>query len=63
MDELIDTESKQYKLRNMQFMKFDIESELLADALLFKTPIVRNGNNVTIGYQPEIWKKWIEDNL
>jgi len=63
VDELIDTESKQYKLRNMQFMKFDIESELLADALLFKTPIVRNGNNVTIGYQPEIWKKWIEDNL
>jgi len=63
LDELIDTKGKQYKLRNMQFMKFDIESELLADALLFKTPIVRNGNNVTIGYQPEIWKKWIEENL
>jgi len=63
VDELIDTESKQYKLRNMQFMKFNIESELLADGLLFKTPIVRNGNKVTIGYQPEIWKKWIEDNL
>ena len=25
---------------------------------LLKTPIVRNGNSVTQGYQPEIWGQW-----
>jgi len=39
-------------------MKFDVEEELLNDALLFKTPIVRNGNYVTTGYCPDIWKNW-----
>lgn len=63
IEDLIDTEGKQYQKRNMQFMKFDIETELLDDALLFKTPIVRNGAKVTIGYQPDEWKKWIEEDL
>ena len=26
---------------------------------LLRTPIVRNGNQVTSGYQPEIWEKWV----
>ena len=25
---------------------------------LLKTPIVRNGNRMTVGYQPEIWAQW-----
>ena len=25
---------------------------------LLKTPVVRNGNRITIGYCPEIWEKW-----
>ena len=25
---------------------------------LLKTPIVRNGNSVTQGYQPDIWSQW-----
>lgn len=58
-DELIDAEGKRYKERGMQYMRFDIEEELLNDSLLLKTPIVRNGNLVTVGYQPEVWKKWI----
>jgi arsenate reductase-like glutaredoxin family protein len=33
----------------------------LNDALLIKMPVVRNGSDVTIGYQPETWKKWIEE--
>jgi arsenate reductase-like glutaredoxin family protein len=59
LEELIDREGKQFKRRNLQFMKYDIETELLNDSLLFKTPIVRNGKEVTLGYQPEVWKKWI----
>jgi arsenate reductase-like glutaredoxin family protein len=58
VEELIDREGKHFKKRNMQFMKFDVEEELLNDALLFKTPIVRNGNYVTTGYCPDIWKNW-----
>lgn len=58
VDELIDREGKQYKKRNLAYMVFDIESELLNDPLLFKTPVVRNGKLATTGYKPEIWKEW-----
>jgi Spx/MgsR family transcriptional regulator len=58
LEDLIDTEGKQYKKRGMQFMVFNIEEELLEDPLLLKIPIVRNGKNVTIGYQPDVWKNW-----
>ena len=60
LDDLIDRESKRFKDRGMQFMVFDIEEELLANPLLFNTPIVRNEKMVTVGYQPDVWKAWIE---
>lgn len=25
---------------------------------LIKTPIVRNGKQATVGYQPDVWSKW-----
>ena len=25
---------------------------------ILKQPIVRNGKKATVGYQPEVWKKW-----
>jgi arsenate reductase (glutaredoxin) len=28
---------------------------------LFKTPIVRNGKKVTVGYMPEVWKEWQQE--
>ena len=58
VDELIDRDGKQYKKRNMQFMVFDVEEEILNDPLLLKTPVVRNGKEITVGYQPDIWKNW-----
>lgn len=60
VEDLIDRESKRYKERGMQYMKFDIEEELLSDPLLLKTPIVRNERLVTVGYKPEVWKEWIK---
>ncbi|GJQ62941.1 MAG: ArsC family transcriptional regulator [Melioribacteraceae bacterium] len=60
VEELIDTEGKQYKKRNLAFILHDIEEELLEDPLLFKTPIVRNGNKVTMGNDPDEWKNWLE---
>ena len=59
IDKLFDINSKQLKKRNLEFIVYDPEKELLADPHLFKTPIVRNGNLVTVGYLPEVWKKWI----
>ena len=32
--------------------------KLLENQQVIKTPIVRNGKLSTIGYQPDIWKKW-----
>jgi arsenate reductase-like glutaredoxin family protein len=34
------------------------EDKLLENQQIIKTPIVRNGKQATVGYQPEIWKKW-----
>lgn len=38
--------------------KEDQEDKLLENPQLFRAPIVRNGKQATIGYQPEIWKLW-----
>jgi arsenate reductase len=59
LEELIDRESGHFKKRNLQFMVFYLQEELLNDSLLFKTPIVRNGKEVTVGYRPEVWKSWL----
>lgn len=58
LDKLIDTAGKRYRERQLQYLVHDVAEELLNDPLLFKTPIVRNGRQATVGYQPEIWKAW-----
>lgn len=60
IDELIDAESKQYKKRGLEYMVFNKEEEALTDPLILKTPIVRNGNEATVGYEPNIWKDWLK---
>ena len=62
IEELIDKDGKQYKKRGVEFRVFNVEEELLEDALLIKTPIVRNGNNFTLGNESDIWKEWIKNN-
>jgi len=58
IEELIDKEGKQFNKRGLEYMKYDIETELIEDSLLLKTPIVRNSMLSTVGYKPEIWKEW-----
>ena len=58
IDNLIDREGKEYARRNLKYLVHNVEEELLNYPLLFKTPIVRNGNKVTIGYMPDVWKEW-----
>ena len=60
LEALIDREGKEYRRRNLQYLVHDPETELLANPLLLKTPIVRNGAKATVGYRPEVWKEWDE---
>jgi len=59
IEELIDREGNQFRKRGFKYMVFDIETELLEDSLLLKTPVVRNGRLATVGYKPEVWTGWI----
>lgn len=58
IDSLIDREGKAYAQKNLKYLTHDIEGELLKDASLLKTPVVRNGREATVGYQPDVWKAW-----
>lgn len=60
IDNLIDQTGKEYGRLNLKYLTHDIEDELLQHPLLFKTPIVRNGSRATIGYEPDVWQKWLE---
>lgn len=31
---------------------------ILESPWLLRTPLVRNGNRMTVGYEPDIWKNW-----
>ena len=32
--------------------------KVLENPQMIKTPVVRNGKQSTLGYQPDIWKDW-----
>lgn len=34
------------------------EETILENQQVLKTPIVRNGKQATVGYQPDVWKNW-----
>ena len=34
------------------------EDKLFENQQLFKTPIVRNGRQATVGYQPDVWERY-----
>lgn len=36
----------------------DREEKILENQKIIKTPIVRNGKQATVGYQPDVWKGW-----
>ena len=59
LEDLIDVQSKEYKKQNLEYMTFDIREKLLEYPILIQTPIVRNGKQSTVGYQPEVWKNWL----
>ena len=60
IDRLIDWESKKQEIALMRYMYDDrAKEDKVYDAPeLMRTPIVRNGKQVTVGYCPEVWKTW-----
>lgn len=36
----------------------DKDEKILENQKVIKTPVVRNGKQATVGYQPEVWKEW-----
>src|SRR5262245_26240335 len=56
MDQLLDRSSPRFTAKGLAHASLDvnkIESLLLEDPLLLRTPIVRNGKEATVGYCPE----------
>ena len=60
LKELINSNAKEYKTLNMQNLGTgSVAAEVLFNnPRLYRSPIVRNGKQSTVGYQPEIWKDW-----
>ncbi len=56
-ENLIDKSSKDYS-SIAYLQEDDIADKLFECQLLLKLPVVRNGNQATAGYCPEIWKSW-----
>lgn len=60
LEDLLDTEGAEYKKRNLQYYVYDTEELLTESPSLYKTPILRYKNSVTLGYEPETWKEWLK---
>lgn len=56
-DNLVNKDSKDY-YQIQHFGKEQQEDKLMDMPKLYKTPIVRNGKQATVGYKPDIWKTW-----
>ena len=56
---LVDTRSRAYEAHYMAYLTPEArEEKLLEHPELFRTPIVRNGREATVGYCPEVWATW-----
>ena len=61
LDRMINWEGKDQNL--LALIKYianeDKLEKVLENPQVIKTPVVRNGKQSTLGYQPDVWKKWI----
>lgn len=60
IDNMINRDSKDKALVTLltYLSEEDRLAKLLENPSVIRTPIVRNGRQSTIGYQPEVWKGW-----
>ena len=60
VDNLINWEGNSQEIVNMKYIEDSRtkEDKVYDDPALMRTPVVRNGKLVTVGYCPDIWSKW-----
>ena len=58
LEAMIDKEDQDYPLIQYLASNEAKLEKLYEEPFLIKTPIVRNGKQATVGYQPEVWKTW-----
>lgn len=60
IDKLIDWSCNDQQITLMKYMDDPRakEDKVYDDPKLMKTPIVRNGKFVTVGYCPDVWAQW-----
>ncbi|MDY3617413.1 arsenate reductase family protein [Agathobaculum sp.] len=58
LEPLLNPKAKGYA--SLAYLAFDEDKyqKLLEDPSLLRTPVVRNGRQATVGFQPDIWEKW-----
>lgn len=58
IDKLIDEKNQDSAIIRYLAQDEDKFEKLMENPNWLKTPVVRNGKQATVGYQPEIWKVW-----
>lgn len=60
MDDLLDekTKDREAYLLIKYLADEDKFDKVLEHSLVVKQPVVRNGRQATVGYQPKVWKNW-----
>ena len=57
LEKLLDEKSKDYYEIKYLLEGAKLE-KLMEKPSIYKTPIVRNGKQSTVGYCPDVWKEW-----
>ena len=60
LDNLLDPNAKD--TQTLALVRYLVDADKLDKVFenqqLIKTPVVRNGKQATVGYQPDVWKTW-----
>lgn len=64
VESLLDREGKRFRERGLHVAHLP-EARILAlleeDSRLLRTPLVRSGNKLSVGYAPDVWKEMLEE--
>lgn len=60
LENLLDSKAPAYTALNLDKIRTRgvIEEIAQKNPQIYRTPIVRNGKQATVGYQPDVWKTW-----
>lgn len=58
VDAMLDVDAKDTQAVSLIRYIYDKEDKLYENQQVIKLPVVRNGRQATVGYQPDVWKGW-----